>query len=136
MMQKTVKKGKREGSGKRLSYVVTESGLVENDDSLDESADQKRRDSIRVNNPRSLLGSINEIDEANEKIYLLKSEQEKQSKEMESTKEQYQLKLNEMEELKHTNDGLILEIVNSNKKWNNKQFRFLLKNNKLSRNKN
>ena len=32
----------------------------------------------------------NEIDEANEKINLLQSEQEKQSQEMESTKEQYQ----------------------------------------------
>ena len=71
MMQKTVKKSKGEGSGKRLSYVVTESGLVENDDSLDESADQKRRDSIRVNNPRSLLGSINEIDEAKKKFKAL-----------------------------------------------------------------
>ena len=71
MMQKTVKKSKREGSGKRLSYVVTESGLVENDDSLDESADQKRRDSVRVNNPRSLLGSINEIDEAKKKFKAL-----------------------------------------------------------------
>ena len=33
---------------------------------------------------------------------------------MELTKEKYQLKLNEMEELKHTNDGLINDIVNSN----------------------
>ena len=64
MMQKTVKKSKKDGSGKRLSYVVTESGLVENDENLDESLDQKRR----VSNPRSILGSITEIDDAKKKF--------------------------------------------------------------------
>ena len=64
MMQKTVKKSKKDGSGKRLSYVVTESGLVENDENLDESSDQKRR----VSNPRSILGSITEIDDAKKKF--------------------------------------------------------------------
>ena len=64
MMSKTVKKSKRDGSGKRLSYVVTESGLVENDESLDDSSDQKRR----VSNPRAILGSITEIDDAKKKF--------------------------------------------------------------------
>ena len=64
MMQKTVKKSKKDGSGKRMSYVVTESGLVENEENLDEASDQKRR----VSNPRSILGSITEIDEAKKKF--------------------------------------------------------------------
>ena len=64
MMSKTVKKSKRDGSGKRLSYVVTESGLVENDESC-ESSDQKR---TRTSNARSLLGSITEIDDAKNKF--------------------------------------------------------------------
>ena len=68
MMQKTIKKGKREGSGKRLSYVVTEAGLVENDDTLDTSAGQKRQLSVRTSKPRALLGSITEVDDAKNKF--------------------------------------------------------------------
>ena len=62
-----------------------------------------------------------EITECNRKIDLLKSEQEKQSKAMTLNKEQYQLQLNQNEQLKHemenlkeTNAGLLDDIVKSN----------------------
>ena len=53
---------------------------------------------------------------------MLKSEQEEQKKEMQLSKEEYQLKLNQMEQLKNqmkemkeTNEGLLNDIVDSNK---------------------
>ena len=64
-MQKTVKKNKRDGSGKRLSYVVTESGLVENDDSIDDTKDKRRRDS------KLLIGSLTEVNEASKRFKVL-----------------------------------------------------------------
>ena len=68
MMLNTVKKSKRDGSGKRLSYVVTESGLVENDETLDKHSDHKRMGIGRTTNPRNLIGSITEIGEAKNKF--------------------------------------------------------------------
>lgn len=70
MMQKTVKKNKREGSGKRLSYIVTENGLVENNE-VDDDAQTTRRGSRRESNSRSLISSMTEVTDAKLKFKAL-----------------------------------------------------------------
>ena len=70
MMQKTVKKNKKEGSGKRLSYIVTENGLVENNE-VDDDAQTTRRGSRRESNSRSLINSLTEVADAKLKFKAL-----------------------------------------------------------------
>ena len=69
-MQKTVKKNKKGGSGKRLSYIVTENGLVENDE-LVKDDEQTRRGSRRGSNSRSLIVSMTEVADAKQKFKAL-----------------------------------------------------------------
>ena len=71
-MQKTVKKSKKEGSGKRLSYIVTENGLVENDENVSNNI-QGRKGYRRESNSRSLISSITEVADAKQKFKALSS---------------------------------------------------------------
>ena len=68
MMQKTVKKNKKEGSGKRLSYVVTENGLVENDEDTNDTSHNRRGER---KGSKSLIASITEVADARQKFKAL-----------------------------------------------------------------
>ena len=87
MMQKTVKKNKKEGSGKRLSYIVTENGLVENDE-LVKDDEQTRRGSRWGSSSRSLIGSMTEVADAKLKFKALANRKKINSEQNESIENQ------------------------------------------------
>ena len=62
MMQKTIKKTKREGAEKTKSFIATESGLVENEDNPDDRVGPKRKEH------KSLLDSVTEIEVARRRL--------------------------------------------------------------------